>query len=127
MPLIYKKENDYEAKLSEHLGDESTYEVVNSVPSKKLKTKINPYLKSLHHKKIISERLYWRLFSRCATIPLFYGLIKIHKENNPIRPIAAFNGSPSYIISQCLSQILTPITNLCDHKLRNSVDAREKL
>lgn len=52
------------------------------------------------------------MYVSTAETPRFYGLIKTHKENNPIRPITSFIGSPTYKIAQFLSKILTPISDL---------------
>jgi len=45
---------------------------------------------------LIQKDEYQKLFANSATIPLFYALIKIHKQGNPIRPIVSFINSPSY-------------------------------
>ena len=67
------------------------------------------------------------LFANSATVPLFYALVKIHKVGNPIRPIVSFINSPSYNIAKFLSNLLTPSTNKSPHKLKNSLDAKNKL
>ena len=62
-----------------------------------------------------------------ATIPLFYALIKTHKPGQPIRPIVSFSGSPSYNLAQFVSKILTPLSNVSEYKLKNTVAAKEAL
>ena len=71
---------DYVSKCEEHLSDEITYKKINNDPNKKLKTKINSYLKELKDKGVVPEDHYKKLFSSTAATPLFYGLIKTHKE-----------------------------------------------
>ena len=39
----------------------------------------------------------------------FYATIKTHKENYPIRPIYAFNDSPTYQLAKYLSKLLMPL------------------
>jgi len=59
----------------------------------------------------LSEEDYKILRSSTSSTPLFYALIKIHKENYPIRPIVSFIDSPTYNLSRHLSKILTSVTN----------------
>ena len=80
----------------------------------------------LKNKRKLSKYKYDKLYCSTATCPQFYGLIKLHK-GHPIRPIVAFNGSPSYSVSKTLSNILTPFTNLSDKKLKNSYEAKSCL
>ena len=58
---------------------------------------------------------------------MFYGLVKLHKEGKPIRPIVSMCGSPTYQLSKFLSNIITPLTDSANQKLRNSVQAKNEL
>ena len=60
------------------------------------------------------------MYYSTAETPRFYGLIKTHKENYPIRPITSFIGSPTYQIANFLSNILKPIADISEIKLKNS-------
>ena len=117
---------DYINKCEEHLSDSTTYTKVGHNPAQSLKIKINNTLKDLKQKQLFTEHGYKTLYSTTAATPLFYGLIKTHKENFPIRPIVSFVNSPSYNLAQHLSKVLTPITNLADQKLKNTYEAKEK-
>lgn len=103
---------EYQAKVEEHLYDDNTYKVLNKDPQKSLQTKVNKALQKLKKEQKISRQEYDHLYCSTAQTPRFYALIKTHKENNPIRPIVSFIGSPTYQISKLLSKILTPFTNL---------------
>ena len=118
---------DYKQKIQDHLSDSSTYQIQSSDPTPELRKIVNQFLKSLFDKKLLTNNQYQHLFARSSTIPLFYALIKIHKINNPIRPIVSFINSPSYNIAKFLSNLLTPSTNKSNHKLKNSLDAKLKL
>lgn len=76
---------------------------------------------------MLTKQQYDDLYCSAASTPQFYGLIKLHKEGNPIRPIVAFNGSPTYNISKFLSKILTPFSNLAEQKLKNTQEIRQHL
>ena len=53
---------------------------------------------------------------------LFYATIKIHKPENPIRPIVSFIDTPTYQLAKILSKLLTPLTNFAPQKLKNTND-----
>ena len=59
--------------------------------------------------------------------PKFYATIKTHKLGNPIRPIVAYNDSPTYQLEKFLSKILMPITDAAPQKLKNSYDLKNVL
>jgi hypothetical protein len=66
----------------------------------------------LKNSKHLSKEGYSLLYSSTDVTPIFYGLIKIHKEGAPIRPIVSFVGSPTYELAKFLSRILTPFSNI---------------
>ena len=45
-----------------------------------------------------------------ASSPKLYGLPKIYKKNNPLRPIVASRGSVTYEVAEELARILKPLT-----------------
>ena len=90
-----------------------------------LRNKIKKELKDLKEKKELSSEDYRRLYVNTSVTPRFYGTIKIHKENNPIRPIVFFNDSPAYEVVKFLNKILIPFTEESDQKLKNSAYAKE--
>jgi hypothetical protein len=53
----------------------------------------------------------WKLKSLNPTPPVINGLIKLHKEMNPIRPVVNMRTSPSYklagFVSKCLGSLLS--------------------
>ena len=125
--IVILNKNDYIDKVEDHLSDRSIYKPINNDPNSKLRTIINSFLKLLKEDKSITENQYFKLFAKCASLPMFYGLIKTHKNGNPIRPIVAFIGSPTYNVAKFLSNILTPLTENCVQKLKNSYDLKDKI
>ena len=92
-----------------------------------LRNKVNNELKDQKEKKELSSEDYRRLYVNTSVTPRFYSTIKIHKENNPIRPIVAFNDSLTYAVAKFLNKILTPFTEESEQKLKNSAHAKELL
>ena len=125
--MVILNKSDYINKCQDHLNDTDTYTLKNSDNSICLRKQINSFLKKLFDSKLLTRTQYTKLFANSATLPLFYGLIKIHKPDNPIRPIVSFIGSPSYYIAQFLSKLLTPFVKKSPHRLKNSYETKEKL
>ena len=65
---------------------------------------MNKELLSLKNKKELPFDDYKMLRCNKEVMPRIYGTIKTHKENNPIRPICAFNDSPTYELAKYLSK-----------------------
>ncbi|KAG8178608.1 hypothetical protein JTE90_014199 [Oedothorax gibbosus] len=62
-----------------------------------------------------------------ALIPRLYGLPKIHKDGIPLRPIVSAIGSPTYLLSKHLANLLKPYIGLRDSYVRDSTHFVEKL
>ena len=118
---------DYHKKIEDHLNNSHIYEPLDNNPIEPLRTKINKQLKTLENKKKIDRNQYLKLYSTPANIPLFYGLIKLHKEGHPIRPIVSFCGSPTDELSKFLTKILNPITDNAPQKLKNTLMVKDAL
>ena len=68
--------------------------------------------------------------SRKSDNPLparFYGLPKIHKPDNPLRPIVSFCGSPTYNLASFYSKILTNDINPPISRIKNSFEFIQKI
>ena len=100
---------------------------IDGNPSKSLKTKINNTLNDLKNNQLLSNNEYKHIHTSTVSSPRFYGLIKTHEINNPIRPIVSLINSPSFKLAQYLSKILTPLTNSADQKLKNTYETKNKL
>lgn len=56
-----------------------------------------------------------------------YGLIKIHKTGNPIRPIVASRGSLTYNLPREFSDILRNVVRNTNRSVKNSAELRERV
>ena len=57
-----------------------------------------------------------------AISPKLYGLPKIHKKNNPLRPTVSSRGSVTYGVVKELARILKPQTGNTIHHVNNSME-----
>ena len=99
----------YNDKILEHL-DLDCYTPLNKDPTDSLNRKLDSVLKKLLKEKKIDKPF----FDSCRTSnprrPQLYGLPKIHKPGNPIRPIVSFYNTPLSSLHKQLSIILKPLT-----------------
>lgn len=60
--------------------------------------------------------------------PTLYGLIKIHKDSAPIRPVVSYVGCPAYKLAKHLNTILKDTTSFkSKNGVKNSLDLVQKL
>ncbi|XP_068716947.1 uncharacterized protein [Montipora capricornis] len=111
---------DYDEKVKELLGDVSTYKVLKKVPTKKTERDMNGILLKMKREETIGENLYKRLHSSDGLPPRFYGLLKVHKNGCPLRPIVSFISTPTYNLSKYVAKILKPLTGNSDYTVKNS-------
>jgi len=58
----------------------------------------------------------------CVAPPRLYGLLKLHKDNQPIRPVVAFYSHPSFKVAGFLAEWFTLISEFSPkHKIKNSI------
>ena len=67
-----------------------------------------------------------RLLPTGSTPGKLYGLIKVHKEDNPARPVTSMVGSPEYKLAKFMDTIIKPYIS-DKHMLRSSYEFLEKL
>ena len=70
----------------------------------------------------MNDNLYKKLYPTGASSPKFYGLPKVHKDGNPLRPIVSSVGSVSYQTAKGLSRILKPLVGKTEHHVKNAKD-----
>lgn len=118
----------YCSKMSSLLADESTYRVVNPDPLADLQKTTqrilvrwntsNFFNKVYHHNELTNTD---------TTLPLCYGLPKIHKADVPMRPIVSAIGSPTYFLSRFLSRLLLKSIPKPSSYIKHSWDLLDKV
>ena len=102
---------DYNEKMNDILNDRSKFALLNvnfSSQVLKLEDKLNRLLRSI--KNTIGESIYNQLRISGSRPGTLYGLPKIHKPNNPLRPIISSIGTFSYNLAKFLVPIIDPLT-----------------
>ena len=118
---------DYNDKINNILGDRSKFTVLNvdfSSHILKLEDKLNRLLRSV--KDIIGENIYNQLKISGSRPGTLYGLPKIHKPNNPLRPIISSIGTFSYKLAKFLVPIVDPLTRN-EYTIENATEFVQQL
>ena len=118
---------DYEEKVQTMLSDDKTYAKVKRDPTQTYKRKLVGMLTKLMKNEKITERQKTYLYPTSESIPRLYCTPKIHKPNNPLRPIVDYTGSIAYNVSRSLADLLNPLVGKTEHHVKNSKDLVEKL
>ena len=70
-------------------------------------------------KPLIGELAYNNIYVSGSKPGILYGLPKIHKEDNPLRPIVSSIGTFNYNLAKFLVPIISPLT-FNEHTIDNS-------
>ena len=116
--------SQYQQKMEEHLNS-GTYSLLKKNPTESLSRKLDAVLKKLLKEDKISKSFNDNSRVLHPRAPQIYGLPKIHKPGNPIRPIVSFYNTPLSALHRKLSEVLKPLT-LSDIRLKNSEDFLNK-
>uniref|UniRef100_H2ZXP3 Uncharacterized protein n=1 Tax=Latimeria chalumnae TaxID=7897 RepID=H2ZXP3_LATCH len=111
---------DYVAKTMELLGDMRTYRILQKDPTKSITNKVVNKILDLKRQDKFCIGEYGRVYPCAPVSPRFYGLPKIHKEGNPLRPIVSNIGSPTYALAKYLCIIISPLVNNSTCTVKNS-------
>ena len=81
---------EYENKVNIMLQDERTYEQLPSDPTPKYKHQLISILSNLRKDNKLTEAEYRFFYPTSETTPQLYCTPKIHKKDNPLRPIVDY-------------------------------------
>ena len=108
--VVIQDVDDYIAEAQRQLNDDTFYKKLSSDLTSKHNKKVNDTIDSLNQSRLIDDKTTKMLKTSDPKTPKFYTLPKIHKKNNPGRPvISPFN---------CHT---TKISQFVDHHLQKHV------
>ena len=124
--VIIKKSAYYE-KMTMLFNDEKYYEKIKKNPFATLERKTRLYINKLNEMNfLMNDTIISRVAQKC-NVSKGYSLIKIHKVNNPVRPIISATNSPTYNLSKILSKFLYEHLKKPFSHIKNSLELKEKL
>ena len=85
------------------LNDTATYIQLTENPLNKLQTKTSKILRDLNDNDFFETKYNVRALTHTDTmLAKKYGLVKLHKENRPVRPIISLVNSPTYKLASVI-------------------------
>ena len=120
--IVIMDTQDYLFKIENMLSDPITYTETNYIDLPAAKTEVNRIISALYDQRFI-KKSQKQFLSRCTPrIPHFYGLCKVHKKDNPLRPIVSQIDSPAYKLNKYLDYILTTAEKHIPNLLRDTTN-----
>ena len=102
--IVIMNKEDYIKEGLRQLSDTNHYEILEEDPSQNYNNQIYQVLQQAVNLDIIDDKLKKTLYNKAPRTPNFYMLPKIHKPNNPGRPIVKGIGSITENISAYVDQ-----------------------
>ena len=95
MALVVMDKEEYISKAQELLS-QLAYKEIPKDPTNKIKPQLITKLRRIKKDSNLDEGTYNAMYPTGCVPPKFYGLPKIHKTGNPLRPIVSSRGSVTY-------------------------------
>ncbi|UYV70929.1 hypothetical protein LAZ67_8001139 [Cordylochernes scorpioides] len=116
---------DYDSKIHQLLQDKEIYELLTINPLQNIIKDFNRNLNRIKRTHKLDNKVVEKIRASKRDLPIFYGLPKIHKPNNPLRPIVSYTGSPIYPLAKYLSTIISPFQKFLPHTVQNATSMVE--
>jgi Reverse transcriptase (RNA-dependent DNA polymerase) len=116
---------EYINKVIQFIDDSESIRLKND-PTQKFQRNLNKTLKNCPI--TIPPNSKARFLNMNPSAPILYGLLKLHKPNIPIRPVASFIQAPTYKICKLLNSLLPKKLNFQPrYTVKNSSDLVSKI
>ena len=128
--MVIMDRQDYINKANSLLN-QNTYRSIPRDPTNSIKNKLISILKRVKNETGLDSNTYKSMYPQ-AMSPKFYGLLKIHKPDTPLRPIMASCGilsscgSVTYGVAKELAKILKPLVGKSPHHINSTKDFVEQ-
>ena len=120
--VVIQNTTDYITECNRQLQDTHFYKPIDKDPTTKNNSLIISTLTEGVKNKDIDPELATLLVEKKPTTARFYTVPKIHKSNNPGRPIISGNGCPSEKISIFVDRFLQPLATTLDSYVKDDMD-----
>ena len=109
------------------LLNQNTYRSIPWDPTTTIKNKLISILKRVKNQTGLDSLIYKSMYPTGCVPPTFYGLLKIHKPDTPLRPIVSSCGSVTYGVAKELAKILKPLVGKSPHHINSTQDFVEQV
>ena len=117
--VLYKE--DY-INMAQCLLAQPAYKEIPKDPTNKIKAQLITKLRRIKKDRNLDEGMYKAMYPTGCILCKFYGLPKIHKTGNPLRPIVSSGGSVTYGVAKVLSKVLKPLMGKSPHYIQSTGD-----
>jgi hypothetical protein len=127
--VVVMGKDQYHQKMDDVInsGNYESWSSRAKVPIDTVQTKVKEKLKSLINRKLLDSKLAKSLTVSNPQMPKMYGIPKVHKSGNKMRPIVSKINSPTYLISKWLLKEFGKLKTLEDFSIKNTPELIEKL
>ena len=119
--MVIMDRQDYIQKAEELLL-QLAYRTMPRDPTNKIKAQLITKLRRIKRETNLDEGTYKAMHPTGCIPPMFYGLPKIHKTGNPLRPIVSSRGSVTYRVAKVISKVLKPLVSKSSHLIQSTGD-----
>jgi hypothetical protein len=123
--LVILSTSQYETKIEGFIQTNHFQTSMND-PTKSFQSRVRKVINN--SKTLIPSESKWKYLNLNPTAPSIKGIIKLHKPEHPIRPVANWRGAPTYKLAQLFThkiKLMAPLPNT--HNLENTTDLLKKL
>ena len=108
----------------EHLGDKSTYQLLETDPTPSIVQQFNSYLDASLSKGMLTKFQYGKLYLEPSEVntQTIHFLPKVHKDPVKLRPIVSCTGGPTSTASAYIDRLLQPHMRKVKSYLSNSTE-----
>ena len=107
---------------AEELLAQLAYRTIAKDPTNKIKAQLITKLRRIKRDNNLDEGTYKAMYPTSCIPPKFYGLPKIHKTGNPLRPIVSSRGSITYRVAKVISKVLKTLVGKSPHHIQSTGD-----
>ena len=125
--VVIMNTKDYINEGLRQLNDTKFYKPITKNPILKTTAEIQRFLNFLKERKLIPNDHITFLTPKNSRTPLFYMLPKIHKQNNPGRPIVSACDGPTENLSAYLDSFIKPLAQRVKSYVKDTNDFLLKL
>ncbi|CAF1123705.1 unnamed protein product [Didymodactylos carnosus] len=121
--VVVLNREDYLQKGQSILDDKRAFKQLNENPTDEREKKFIDFLLKLKKKKVITDDEYKRMrLDAGSRTPEAYFLVKVHKSNQPVRPIILSYDAYNYKTAKFLANLLSPVMKEGSSYIKDSFD-----
>lgn len=125
--VVINDVKQYIKEAERQLHDQSFYKKVQNNPTSEHAALVNNAIDLLKNRNLLDEKMASQLKTVNPRTPRFYLLPKIHKPNNPGRPVVSSINCHTERISQFVDHHLQPLTKKLTSYIQDTTDFLRKL